>query len=237
MYSVNPADAPADFGTVFEARDGYHQSYKGLELVATKRMANNWMARVAYSTGSNREYFDNIDAHADPTPTLPGTSEWTLGSPNVDGGITFLPSSGSGKSNIFITTPTYQFVMTGAYQMKWDVTLGVNYLLRQGSAAPFYYGSSNPETADPTLAAGGRNIVVVPVEDYHLPAVNSFDFRVSKALNYKTFTANIDFDIFNLFNNATQLQRQFDVTAPNLNNVLEIMNPRILRIGVRFGFK
>jgi hypothetical protein len=56
-------------------------------------------------------------------------------------------------------------------------------------------------------------------------------------LIYKNYTANIDFDIFNLFNTATTLGKQYDVDASNFNKVLEIVNPRILRIGFRVSFK
>jgi hypothetical protein len=90
---------PSDFGFVFEERPGYHQTYKGLEIIATKRMSNNWMMRMSWAGGSNREYFDGSGARYDPTPGLPGTSEWNLLTPNVDGGVVITPSAGSGKSN------------------------------------------------------------------------------------------------------------------------------------------
>jgi hypothetical protein len=193
--------------------------------------------RMSWSGGANREYFDNIDAHADPTPTLPGTAEWTLGSPNQNGGVVITQTGGSGKSNIFIVLPKYQFVTTFAYTMKWDINFGFNYLFRQGYAEP-YYNSNADLTADPILASGGRNVVVIPdVDSYRLPSVHSMDARISKALIYKNYTANIDFDIFNLFNTATTLGKQYDVDASNFNKVLEIVNPRILRIGFRVSFK
>ena len=46
-------------------------------------------------------------------------------------------------------------------------------------------------------------------------------------------------DVFNVFNNATVLGRQYDLRATGatgFNKVLEIMNPRILRLGVRINF-
>ena len=49
----------------------------------------------------------------------------------------------------------------------------------------------------------------------------------------------LDLDIFNIFNNATVLGRQYDIrrTGPTgYNQVLEIMNPRILRLGARVNF-
>jgi len=45
-----------------------------------------------------------------------------------------------------------------------------------------------------------------------------------------------DFDVFNLFNKATTLGLQYDARKTTYNNVLEIMNPRIARLGVRFFF-
>src|SRR5262249_34656987 len=193
--------------------------------------------RTSFASGADREYFANIDAKADPTPTLPGTSAWTLGSPNKDGGVVVTQTAGSGKSNIFIVLPKYQFVTTFAYQWKYGVNFGLNYLLRQGYATP-YFNSNADITADPTLASGGRNVVVVSdVDSYRLPTVHSFDGRVSKALNYKNYNASIDFDVFNMFNNATTLGRQYDLDATNFDKTLEIMNPRIWRIGFRFSFK
>ena len=46
-------------------------------------------------------------------------------------------------------------------------------------------------------------------------------------------------DVFNLFNASTVLGRQYDVTATGttgFDRPLEVMNPRILRLGVRWLF-
>ena len=48
-----------------------------------------------------------------------------------------------------------------------------------------------------------------------------------------------DVDLFNVFNAATVLGRQYDVEATGtrgFDSVLEIMNPRILRLGLRVKF-
>lgn len=239
IYTVNPSAVPDDFGSVFEERPGYHQTYKGIEIVATKRMSNNWMMRMSWAGGANREYFDGLGAQYDPTPGLPGTSEWNLLSPNLNGGVVITPSAGSGKSNLYLVLPKFQYVLTFAYTFKYDVNFGFNYLFRQGYAEP-YFSNNAAATTDPGLGLSRRNVVVLSnadVDPYRLPNVHSADVRISKALNYKNYTANIDFDIFNVLNTATTLGKQYNVTASTFNSVLEIMNPRILRIGVRFGFK
>ena len=39
-------------------------------------------------------------------------------------------------------------------------------------------------------------------------------------------------DIFNLFNSATVLGRDYDLASSGFNQVREIVNPRIIRFGV-----
>ena len=46
-------------------------------------------------------------------------------------------------------------------------------------------------------------------------------------------------DMFNVLNSSTVLGRQYDVTATGdtgFDKTLEIMNPRLIRLGVRFQF-
>jgi hypothetical protein len=235
LYSVDPAAVPSDSGRIHEVRDGYSQRYLGFELAATKRMSNNWMMRVGYSTNRHQEFFENLDAIADPTPTLP-TAALPLNSPNKDGGDVVLPTSGSGKGNIYLVAPKYQFIMNSAYQAKWNITLGMNYLFRQGYALPYFQG--NPPGSADDLAGGGKNVLLVPdVGDYRLPNVHSLDGRLSWAWRYRArYGVNLDFDIFNMFNNSTVLARQINTSLGGFNQAREIMNPRIFRLGARFNF-
>ena len=48
------------------------------------------------------------------------------------------------------------------------------------------------------------------------------DARISKAFIYKNYTANFDFDMFNLLNTSTTLGKQYNVTSGNFNQILEI---------------
>jgi len=77
------------------------------------------------------------------------------------------------------------------------------------------------------------------VDQFRLPAVTSLDARVEKRFRFGTSYLAVDFDVFNLLNSGTVLGRQYDeqLTGPTgFGNVLEIMNPRIARLGVRFTF-
>ncbi len=223
--------------TTFRARDGYTQRFLGFELSATKRLSNRWMARFGFSTNDHREYFDSPAAHGDPTPlivTNAGLGSVNLGTgPNKDGGQMLRTSTGSGKSGIYQVLPRYQFIATGLYQAPWGINLAMNMVNRQGFSKPYY--RSQVPTADP-LAARKSVLLVDDVGENRLPAVTSIDARVGKELTFGRVKFALDLDVFNVLNTNTVLGRQYDLRLTTADNVLEIMNPRVLRLGVRFNF-
>jgi hypothetical protein len=236
IYGVIPGRIPTNrAATTYTARDGYSQRYLGFELAATKRLSNNWMGRFGFSTNSHKEYFDDIDAIGaaltsnDPTPYVS-----TVGaSTNVDGGVVIRTSGGSGKSAIYQVLPKYQFIFTGLYQAPYGINLAANMMTRQGFATPYY--RSQVPTADP-LAARKSVLLVTDLDSQRLPTVTSLDLRVGKEFAFQRARFNVDLDVFNALNNATVLGRQFDLRVTTADNVQEIMNPRVLRLGVRFNF-
>jgi carboxypeptidase family protein/TonB-dependent receptor-like protein len=230
-YHVNEDALPSDFGQVFETRSDYYQRYLGFEIAATKRMADRWMMRLGFSTNSHREYLKGPGAVEDPTPVFTTTDAY----PNVDGGDVMVPSTGSGKSSIYMALPKYQFIANGAYQAKWGITFAANYMMRQGFSAPYFILSGTDGAGDAIVPE--KNVILVPdVGKSRLPAVHSLDGRISKNFTYRRASINLDMDIFNLFNAATVLGRDYDLASDGFDQVQEIMNPRIIRFGVRFGF-
>ena len=93
----------------------------------------------------------------------------------MDGGPVVTQTAGSGKGNIFMVLPRYQFLLTGAYQARWGINLGVNYVLREGFATPFY-ASDVLEDGEDILAATGKNVLLTTdVDRFRLPAVLGVD--------------------------------------------------------------
>ena len=215
--------------TEYVDREGYHQRYLGLEIAATKRLSNRWMARFGFSTNDHREYFDGPQAIADPTPTL--------GSPNIDGGRVMRQTGGSGKAGIFMVLPRYQFIANGLYQAPWGINLAANMTLREGFVMP--YNRASVPTGDP-LQNQKQLLLVNDVTDYRLPAVTSLDARIGKEFKFNVGSfaprINVDLDVFNVLNAATVLGRDYDLNSTTPDIVKEIMNPRILRLGVRVNF-
>ena len=163
-YHVNESALPDDFGQVYETRSDYYQRYLGFEVSATKRMADRWMMRLGFSTNDHREYLKGPGASEDPTPVFTTTDAY----PNVDGGPVMTPSTGSGKSSIYMALPKYQFIANGAYQAKWGITLAGNYLMRQGFSAPYFILSDTDGAGD--AIAPEKNVLLVERRRQEPPA-------------------------------------------------------------------
>jgi hypothetical protein len=187
------------------------------------------MARFGFSTNKHQEFFDNrATAIQDPTPSDRD--------PLVDGGIVVRRSGGSGKSGIYQILPLYQFIGTGLYQAPYGIDLGFNYNVRQGFGQPWF--RSRVSTAGDAFNST-KSVLVTDIDKHRLPTVQTFDFRLGKVVKVQRVSFNVDLDIFNLFNSGTVLGRQYDLRltgATGFNQILEIMNPRIMRLGVRFNF-
>ena len=214
---------------VFRSRDGYSQRYLGFELAATKRLSNRWMARFGFSTNDHREYFESLAAMTDPTPDR--------AAPNRDGGLVVRQSGGSGKSGIYQVLPKYQFIATGLYQARWGINLAANMVNRQGFSEQYF--RTNVRTADP-LTPLKRVFLLEEAGQIRLPSVTSLDVRIGKEFTFGSRgyqpKINLDLDVFNLLNSATVLGREYDLRLTSGGTVREIMNPRVLRLGLRIGF-
>ena len=225
-----PDDTLDASASEFTKRDGYHQRFLGFEAMATKRLSNKWMARFGFSTNNHTEYFDNpATAIGDPTKSPAG--------PEIDGGIVVVSSTGSGKSGIYQLLPKYQFIGNGLYQLPYNIDVGVNWILRQGFGQP-WYRSRVPGSGD-ALSGTKQVLFNTDLNTNRLPYVSTVDIRIGYRLKLGRTSLNFDFDTFNLLNSATVLGRQYDYRltgTTGFNQTLEIMNPRIMRLGLRFNF-
>jgi hypothetical protein len=238
LYGLRSAAVPAGGGETETNRAGYHQRYLGFEFSAVKRMSNHWMARLGFSTNDWREYFDDpslsiVDPTKAPAPAI--TQARQFAGPQIDGGLVVRKAAGSGKSNVYLVAPKYQIVANGSYEGPWGLNFGANLVTRQGYAEPFF--QSNVAAGDPL---GRKTVLLVSqVDQFRLPAVTSLDARIEKRFNFGSTHFALDFDVFNILNAGTVLGKQYDARltgATGFDQTLEIMNPRIARLGARFTF-
>jgi carboxypeptidase family protein len=236
LYALQASAVPPGGGMVMTNRPGYHQQFIGLEVAATKRLSKRWNGRVALSTNNWREYFDDPStAILDPTPAPAPSSARPFAGPQVTGDPVVRLAAGSGRTDVYMVAPGYQFVGNAAYMARWGIDVAASVVTRQGYAEPFF--QSDVATGDPL---GHKTVLIAPHADgFRLPAVTTFDLRGGKTFTFGIAKIAADFDVFNLFNSGTILARQYDVrlTGPTgFGQTLEVMNPRIARVGVRFTF-
>ena len=143
-------------------------------------------------------------------------------------------TSGSGKSEIYLLLPRYQFSASGLYQLPPRHQCGGQPRGAAGLRQPFFHTTESSDPHSPE-----KRVLLVDPNDQRLPAVVSFDARGEKAFTIQRSSSRSSLDVFNVMNSSTVLGRQYDVTATGttgFNQPLEIMNPRLLRFGVRFSF-
>jgi hypothetical protein len=236
LYALPASAVPPGGGMVMTNRPGYHQQFMGFEIAATKRLSRRWNGRVAVSTNDWREYFDDPQAAIlDPTPAPAPSTSRPFAGPQVNGGAVVRQVAGSGTTAVYMLAPSYQFAANAAYSARWGIDIAASVTARPGYAEPFF--QSDVATGD---SLGLKTVMIAQhADDFRLPAVTTVDLRLGKTFTFGFAKVAADFDIFNLLNSGTVLARQYDVRLTGLTGfgqTLEVMNPRIARIGARFTF-
>jgi hypothetical protein len=224
IYDVKPGVAPPSF-FVLTNRPDYSQEYKGLELVATKRLSNRWMLRGNFSWNDWTEECGE-GATSDPTPFLG----------NCPGGQFTERSAGSGAfGNVFINSK-WTANVTGLYQLPWDFSVGASFIARQGYPRPFRYQASD---AIADGVADDKTVVLEPIGDTRFDNVYELDLRVAKDFRFfNRVGVTIAADLFNAPNKRTILQRQTDLSdsVGTGDRITELQSPRVWRFGARLSF-
>jgi hypothetical protein len=207
------------------------QEYKGAALTFDKRLSNRWMLRgnVSYS---DWKWQIPSSENQDPTDTIGG---------GVVDGTEVLQASGttSGpKGNVFINSK-WSYNLNTLYQVApdhpWGFNLAANLTGRQGY--PLRYAVQ----INRTTINDGPNGIQVPVDaspdTFRYPDVHVVNLRVEKEFNLRSVGLNLGLDVFNAFNEAYVLQDQSILGRSNSANVIEVLSPRVFRLGARISLR
>jgi hypothetical protein len=234
VYAPDQAKVDATGGgRILENRPDYHSVYSGLELTLNKRLANRWMARVAFSLNDWHERYDGPGAIQNPTRTDSTNSgtfgNGTLSGPGTDGGQIAPRSGGSGKGDIFYNA-RWQLNANGFYQFPMGLEVGANIFGRQGYVEPLIF----------QLSAGGdstvRALATQNLDDNRYPNLWDTDVRVAYTVNVSPVKFLLSLDVFNMFNAGTTLSQNRNLSASAFGTINEIISPRIARLGIKFQF-
>jgi hypothetical protein len=236
-YVLKPGlDAPTFF--VIGNRPDYNQTYKSVDLFATKRLSNRWMMRGNVTLQDWKQHV-GAGAIVDPTHARGG-----FGCTTCDGSDVIVGAgSGSGaKGGIYINAK-WEYNFTGTFQIPViETNFGVNLNGRQGYPIPYVYrvtGSSNGQGSTTKYLLAENDIT-----KFRHPNITELDLRLAKDIRMWRGGLTLSVDAFNVLDHRTILQR--NVTRLNNNNaggtfgssnrITELQSPRVLRLGARFNF-
>ncbi len=198
-------------GTYLTNRPDYHENYSGLEFVLDKRFSKKWMMNFSFTYQMTGQYYGD-NGYFDPTNIS-----------NLDG---------ASLSN----TVKWMTKISWLYQLPLGIDFSGFANARQGYIFAPVLSVKTPERA--SVGLGGSYSLYV--EEYGSQNLETFfncdlhlgkDFRLSK---YGTFTVMVD--AFNVFNFNFDLQRAATINASNYNQIQRILNPSVIRFGIRYTY-
>jgi hypothetical protein len=129
------------------------------------------------------------------------------------------------------TTALWNYKIIGRYVMPLDIGVSGSWKVQSG----FNYARTISVTMP---VEGSRTVRVEPIDSNRYPSVSILDFRLDKSIDFGRFgKATPMLDVFNVLNSGvpTTVRTTNTATAP-FQEVTAILNPRVIRFGVRFNF-
>lgn len=215
--------------TYFTNDRNYRQTYKGLEITATKRMSNRWQMVAGYTYSQAR--VRGISVNVNPNSLI-----------NVEG---VLAGQNTGFNGQLGDRP-HQFKLTGTYILPFhDIAVAANFNSQSGI----------PITRQVNVAqtVGGNSVVnVEPLGSFRLPRRTTADLRLSKAFRFggrelETSVNAANITNINTYWDARTLSGTINLrqggdpagainTVPQFGSPAQVYAPRIVRFDVAFRF-
>jgi len=213
-----------------------YRTYIGLDLAVTKRLAHRWFLNASVTLQDQRVHWGT--AFIDPT------NKWALdGKPYSN-----LSYYGEGGKSPVQMYSRWLAKLSALYQMPLGITASATLYAREGWKIPNYValGFANPESW-PGLYTTNIVYLQTATKD-SLPAFRNLSFRLEKSIALGSGRMVFMADVFNVLNSAI-VNRATDAyigvyyvdteefsANPFSRRYTEILNPRVMRFGVRFEF-
>jgi hypothetical protein len=121
----------------------------------------------------------------------------------------------------------WNYKLIGRYTLPFDIGLSGSWKLQSGEQWGRTVSVRFPND-------GTRTVRVEPLNANRAPSVSIIDFRFDKSFRYRGTRLTAMVDIFNAANYGTVTD--YRDTTVNYQEVTEILDPRVVRFGVRFNF-
>ncbi len=131
---------------------------------------------------------------------------------------------------------TNQFRLTGVYMLPLKFKISGNYIHNTGIPL-------NPTYTVSGLTQGSATVLLAKIGTYRYPSVDLMDIRFGRVFKIEHFSLEPFFDMYNLFNKNTtttantSVNTQTSTVVPqNFRGVTQNLEPRLVRIGLKFDF-
>jgi hypothetical protein len=122
------------------------------------------------------------------------------------------------------------------YQLPWGINIAGFANARQGFTNVQLINAATPERAAVALGSNMDFYIEKPGTT-RLPDFYNVDLSLTKDIRFKSFgKMTLCIDAFNVFNFAHSLSRYPNVNSPRHNEIQSILNPRVIRFGLRYSF-
>ncbi len=195
-------------GTLMENRPDSHKNYSSVEVMATKRQSHGWMlnASLTYEVG---KFVYGERGFADPI--------------NV-------------KINDAVAQTSWMAKLSFLFELPWDIAFSGFVNARRGYNLGEQIVVSTPERAATGMGSYSYLDMVEPGVK-RLPDFVNADLSLAKTLKLNGYGSLVlEVDAFNVFNFHHTLGRVNLGNSPTYGQITSILNPRVIRLGVRYRF-
>jgi hypothetical protein len=208
------------------------QDYLGTTLSFSRRLANRWSLRGHFTYADWKwKIGDEYRFYDDPTNVISDDVGFS------DDEDIYVESGGTGKTSTYLNS-RWNYNVNGLYQVaperSWGFNMAASVTGREGFVSPpLIRVGSDRGLPQRTVQLTGN------LDDYRTPDVFLLDARIDKDFAFSDFTLNVGIDGFNLTNAHYVLQRDLDVSAvqASRNQILEVLSPRVFRLGATLRFR
>jgi hypothetical protein len=189
--------------------------FQTVEFAVNRRFSDRWMMLTSFGHTWMKMYHVNTAGNAARPPITT---------------TTYRPIDRLFGDNGIETSTTWNYKAIGRYVMPYDIGLSGSWKVQSG----YNYA----RTMSVTLPVeGARTVRVEPITANRYPTVQILDVRADKTIDIKAVKATLQLDVFNLTNAGTVTTvRVTNTAAAPFNEVTAILNPRVIRAGIRFAF-
>jgi hypothetical protein len=228
-------DFPGDTPYRLVDKSSSYRTYLGLDLTVTKRFANRWFLNGSVTVQDQRVHWG--DAYLDPT------NKWAIdGKPYGNMGGT-----AGGKISVQMYA-RWLVKVSALYQLPLGFEASATLIAREGWKIPHYITLAYADSESwPGLYRSNTVYLQTATKD-SLPVFSNLSFRLEKKFTVGNGRLYAMLDVFNLLNSAVvnratdayygvyYVDTEASAAYPYNRLYNEILNPRVMRLGLRFEF-